>query len=67
MSLYSMQEIKDMYCIDLTLGNTRDEFSVYLNENYEQTYDEQLNFIGWSHDCIVTYQETLISKKGDGK
>lgn len=46
--MYTLQNIKDRYYLDLALGNTeRRPLEQYLREEYVPCYDEQFNFLGY--------------------
>jgi hypothetical protein len=45
--MFTLQNIKDKYYLDLAYGLVDVDFNTYLQENYVRTYDINLNFVGW--------------------
>lgn len=55
--MYTLQNIKDEYYTELALGNIyKKSFDDYLRENYQQIYDNDLNFLGWERDHGQTFE-----------
>lgn len=50
--MYTLQNVKDMYTIELALNMLHYiGLEEYLRDNFVQTYDKDLNFIGYSRSC----------------
>lgn len=45
--MYTLQQIKDEYYLELSIGIITRGFEDYLAEHYVQTYDANMNFIGY--------------------
>lgn len=45
--IWTLQNIKDLYYAELALGYVGRGFEEYLKEHFTQTYDINLNFLGW--------------------
>lgn len=45
--MYTLQNIKDEYYVELSIGLKNIGFDQYLKEYFVQTYDEHLNLLGY--------------------
>jgi len=50
--MYTLQEVKDSYYIELSMGLVKHGLESYIKANYVRTYDTSLHLIGYDRETF---------------